>query len=331
MGSTPEQRALEVLRQGRRFLVSCHRNPDGDALGAALGLARGLKSLGKEAQVYCPGPLPASLCFLREGDETFDGWGEGSYDATVVMDIASPALLPEPFPDRSVTGTLVVLDHHAVFHAFGDIEYRDPSASATGQIVAHLLRCLGMEDHDLATATALYTSLFADTLGFRTEATTADVLRLSATLLDAGVNPRQVAYSLFEGWPMARMELLRHTLNEMEWLYDGRVTVVTVSGDLLGRLGATDDLVDGLVDYGRRVRDVEVSALVSERVDSPGGPLKVSFRSQGAVDVAKLAAEFGGGGHRLASGANLEGPLSHAKDMVVKAIGEHLDISPRAE
>jgi phosphoesterase RecJ-like protein len=313
---------VELVRRGERFLVSGHRAPDGDALGSALGLAAILRALGKRVDVYCPDPLPYSLAFLvREGDLLARLPDGARYDATFVTDTAAAQLLPVPFPSPEVRGTLVVLDHHAVHDDFGDLALRETDACATGEVVLRLMRDLGLSEVPKAAATPLYTAIVADTGGFRYASTTAPTLRLGAELLEAGADPWVVAYHLFEGWPRERMALLGEVLSSMRLELAGRMALIEIPRSTFDATGASADMVEGLVNYGRMVAGVEVAALLWEQAASNGGPARVrlSLRARGEVDVAEIARTLGGGGHRAAAGATVDGEIGEVSARVLEA------------
>ncbi len=310
-----------LVKRGERFVVSGHRRPDGDALGAALGLVRGLRALGKDAVLYCPDRVPASLAFLVESEPLLtEVPADARWDAAFVTDTAAPELLPAGFPSEEVRGPLVVLDHHVAHRDFGDHVIRDAAACATGEVVKNLLDALGLDTLGPDVALPLYTAVVADTGGFRYPSTEARTLRLGAELVEAGAQPWLVAQNLFEGWAPERLDLLREVIGVMRFHDDGRLVTIPVSRALLDATGASDDMIDGLVNYGRSVRGVEVAALLWEQ-DPPGPEARVrlSLRATGDVDVSRIASSFGGGGHRAAAGATIVASLADAEARVVDA------------
>lgn len=304
--------AVELVRRGRRFLVTCHVRPDGDALGSALGLAAILRSLGKEVVVFSRDPAPMSLRFLPGVEGVVRRVPAGDrFDATFVMDAAARALLPDDFPARDVTGPVVMVDHHAAHDDFGDVHAREVDACATGEVVFRLMHDLGVTRVPPDAAVPLYTSIVTDTGGFRYSATTPTTLRIGAELLEAGADPWQVAYEVFEGWPRERLDLLGAVLETIRTWADGRIALLTVTRSVLRRTGANDEMVEGLVNYARQLRGVEIAGLIWEleprRVGRKLVPqTKISLRARGIADVSRVAVAFGGGGHRAAAGAQLD-------------------------
>jgi bifunctional oligoribonuclease and PAP phosphatase NrnA len=313
--------AIELIRRGKRFLVSCHVRPDADALGSALGLAAILRSIGKEAVVYSQDGVPTALNFL-DGAADVVAEPSGRFDATFVMDTAAKQLLPR-LPGRDVIGPLVIVDHHVVYDEMGDLAVREVDAVATGEIVLRIMESLGVRTVPRAAAQPIYAAIAADTGGFRYSGTTPTTHRLAARLLEQGVDPWQVASHLFERWPRARMSLLGEILRAMEIDAGGRIALVVVDSSMMERSHASDDMIEGMVNYGRMLDGVEIAALLW--VPQGGSDVKVSLRSAGAVDVAQLAAQLGGGGHRAAAGASVHADVASVRARLLEGARRALE------
>lgn len=308
--------AVQVVRSGARFLVSCHVRPDADALGSALGLAAILRTVGKEAEVFSENGVPESLHFLHGSDTVHASIPEGKFDAVFVTDTAARELLPKEL--ANVAAPLVIVDHHAVHNLPGDVEMRETDAVATAEVVLRFMRDLGVEEVPTLAAQPLYAALVADTGGFRYAGTRPETLRLGAILLERGVDPWEVSSHLFERWQPARMSLLGEVLRAMELSREGRVALVVVDRALFERTGAADDMLEGMVNYGRMMEGVEVAALLWVPADA--STVKLSLRSGGRIDVAKIAQSLGGGGHRSAAGASLGTDMAAARARLEAAI-----------
>jgi len=324
--------AVKLIHEGRRFLLTCHVLPDADAIGSMLGLAEVLMALGKEVYLYNRDPVPEQLRFLPAASTVHSTLPRGvNFDATFVTDTAGRALLPRHFPSGNVTGPVVILDHHVAHDGFGDVVLRDEQACATAVVVMRLATALGVEPLPRSASAPLYTALVADTGGFRYPGTTAETLRTAADLLDTGIDPWQVASNVFEGWSVARMRLLGLTINAIQTEYDGKLAVVCVPLATFAEAGATDEMAEGLVEYGRMLKGVEIAAMLWERrarADEycEGSTLtRLSLRSAGRADVAKVALALGGGGHRVSAGATLAQDLENARRMVLREAGRELE------
>jgi len=313
------EEVMKVVRDGERFLVACHRRPDADSLGSALGLIKTLRAVGKEATLFMPESIPDSLLFLMEGEQGIATVPEGTrFDATWVLDIAAKALLPPGFPSPDVTGPVVIVDHHHAHDDVGDIVLRDTSAAATGEVVVRLMEELGLTSLPEGSATPLYAAIVSDTGGFRYATTRPATLRLGARLVEAGADPWQVAYQLFERWEPARLRLLSSIIATLETAFDGRVAIMRVTREMLQICDANDDMVEGMVNYARGVEGVEIGALLWEWPvrDAAGTHIetKISLRSRGNVDVSVIAAALHGGGHRAAAATQLDITIAEAEE-----------------
>lgn len=318
-------RAVDAILGARSILCSCHQRPDADALGSTLALARALKGLSKEVTVYIPDALNSSIAFLpKEGEVLRALPDDSSFDLLMMSDTAARSLLPAGLP-KGVP--MLLLDHHAVHDLFGEITVRDVDVASTGELALELIDRLYERAFDtppaltLEIAEPLYAAIVADTGGFRYAGTRPGTLRAGARLLEAGVDPSKIAELLFERWPLGRFRLLAVLIDRMEILYDGRVTLVEVTRALLDELGADDDMLDGLINYGRKLEGVQLTVLISEAEAGEGGvELKIGLRSRGDIDSAALASAFGGGGHRYAAGARSPLPMSELRKRLLAEI-----------
>jgi len=298
-----------------------------------LGLAAVLRSLGKEVVLYNRDPVPDTVCFLEGVDDIRQSIPPGvRFDATLITDTAARSLLPRTLPPMAVTGPRIVIDHHLVHDDFGDVVVRDVDACATAIVVFELARALGVHPLPKEAAEPLYTAMVADTGSFRYPGTTASTLRLAASLLDVGVDPWRVSSHVFESWPMERLRLLGFAINAIETEFTGRVAILCVPLTMMERAGASERMVEGMVEYGRMIKGVEISIMLWERKprsdETDYGQLlsRLSLRSAGSVDVAKIAAAFGGGGHRAAAGGTLNCDLRSARELVLAEAGSALGL-----
>jgi len=298
---SPERVLARLISDAERILVATHANPDGDAVGSLLGLSRILGLLGKDALPYCPDGIPDTLQFLPGVDDvaaTIDA--EDSFDLTVVVDTAAPNLLPAGFPDDDRRGTLAIIDHHTQHGDLGDVVIRR-DCSAVGELLFDLAQELVWPVDDRV-ALCLYASIVADTGSFRYASTTSHTHEVVAELMALGAEPWQVATALYESYSLERQRLLAEVLTTLETGCGGRYADLVATQETLARVGATKADLDGMVNFGRAVSGVEVSAMFRRE---PGGEIKVSFRSKGRIDVGGLASTMGGGGHVNAAGCTL--------------------------
>ncbi|MDH3623705.1 MAG: bifunctional oligoribonuclease/PAP phosphatase NrnA [Myxococcales bacterium] len=313
------ERAVQIAKEGKRFLVACHRRPDADSLGSALGLIAMLRATGKEATLFMSESIPESLQFLVENEKGVGSFDEGvRFDATWIMDIAAKKLLPPNLPGPKVTGPLIVVDHHHAHDDVGDIVVRDTGAAATGEVVMNLMEAVGVTELPKGAATPLYAAIVSDTGGFRYASTRPDTLRLGARLIENGADPWRVAYQLFERWEPARLKLLAEIISTLQMAFDGRAAIMRVTRKMLADCGANDDMVEGMVNYARRVEGAEIGALLWEWPVLEDGSnhleTKISLRSSGKADVSSIAQALNGGGHRAAAATQLDITIDEADE-----------------
>jgi len=312
------ERVAEIVRAGQRFLLLTHRGPDGDGLGSMVGCAEVLRSLGKQPVMLLPDGAPEPLRDLsgvREAPRKLDS--RARFDATLVFDCGDPRLLAGTLPAKEISGTVVVLDHHRVAVEFGDVCWRDPDAAAVGVLIFRLAERLGAPI-TRAAAGALYVSIVADTGWFRYANTSAEVFRIAAELCTRGADPWRTTQVMTESQPPERLALLRRVLETLKISLGGKLATLEVSDEMIKETGATAEMVEGFVSYARGIRGVEVGVLLSKK----GSNVRASLRGRGAVDVAGIAAGFGGGGHHDAAGCEIPAPdLAAARAAIEQAVG----------
>jgi bifunctional oligoribonuclease and PAP phosphatase NrnA len=320
------EEAATLIRAGRRFLLTCHVQPDADAIGSMLALAEVLRTLGKEVVLYSRDPVPEMLRFLTGTEEIEREIPAGDrFDAMFITDTAARSLLPRKLPPRAVTGPRVLLDHHIAHDDFGDVVVRDVTAAATANVVIELARALDLDPLPVSAAEPLYTALVADTGNFRYPGTSSQTLRLAATLVDGGVDPWRVARQVFENWPLERLRLLGLAIEAIELEHAGRIAVLCIPRSIIERAGAHERMVEGFVEYGRMIRGVQISIMLWEQkssadeTDGEQVASRLSLRGDGQIDVSAIAVTLGGGGHRAAAGAMLQCDLPTARARVLDA------------
>jgi phosphoesterase RecJ-like protein len=305
---TAAQTVLERLRSSRRVLLPTHQNVDADGLGSPLALLFALDRFAVDACVLISdGHLPHSLRFLP-GIERVLVYGHDeipSYDLICMVDCSDRRRLGAFYDDdpTRVDGTvpIVNIDHHVTNDHFGVVNIVEAEAASTAEIVADLVR-LWSVPYTTEIATCLLTGIYGDTLGLRTEATTARTMRTAADLVDAGANPAAITDALFRVKPMSTVCLWEHALRNTQWT--GPLIWTEVTQEVLSECGAKPSEAEGLVNFLAGTEGSRAAAILYE----VGGGWRVSLRSLPSdVDVAAIASEFGGGGHPRAAGCQITG------------------------
>ncbi len=312
---------ISALKDCKTVLISVHKNPDGDALGAQLGLMRGLEKIGKEVFAHNLDPVPEIYRFLPgAGRITAGPLVKGTYDAFMVLDADPPrtGLFNGSWPAR----TLINIDHHVTNPREWPLTWLDPDATATGEMIYRLMTGLKVPiDKDMAIC--LYTAIFTDTGSFRYSNTTPESMRIAATLIEAGADPWMVTENVYESYAFKRINLLGKVLSGIERSQDGRIAWVLVTDDLYRQTGTSAEDTDNFVNFVRSVKGVEVAVLFRQ---TGAAQYKISLRAKGRVDLSGLATTLGGGGHKNAAGGTVEGPFPEVRDRVLKAVAQALEM-----
>jgi phosphoesterase RecJ-like protein len=321
---------LTALRNKETAVLTTHINADGDGCGSEIALAAWLRELGTEAFIVNPTPLPPSFEFLVpdeswvvdsrsvKAQELCDG-----ADVAVVLDTGEVPRIGRVRPLIDGLPTVVIDHHPAGDRPIEGVTLRDSSACATGELVFDLIHRAGGPWPPTADP-AMYVAILTDTGSFRFSNTTPSSFRIAAELVSRGVSPDETYRRLYGDVPRRRFHLLERSLAFLELDEEAGVAWMTVPADQFDALGAVSDDLEGMVDYPRSLEGVEVGLLFRE---IPRKGIKVSFRSNGAVNVNALARQFGGGGHVRAAGALIEGPMAQVRENVMHATREAVEVS----
>ncbi len=316
---SPEEIAA-ALKSGLRFLVVSHANPDGDAIGSVLAIGRLLAQMDKEVVMYNKDPVPANLRFLPGSELICSTLDDSVFDTTVVMDCSELARVG-PLPEAGRLGTLVGIDHHLTAKPLGQATYLDPTASSIGEMIHTIVQHLPV-DFDQDIATSIYTSILTDTGSFRYSNTTPKALRTAADMVALGVSPWEVALAVYESQPLTRIKLLALVLQTLEVDPSGLYGSIVITRQMFDQTGTNEEHIDGFINYPRMIKGVEISAQYRQEDEES---FKVTFRSRGTVNVAKIAEKYGGGGHANAAGCTLKGTLESVRERIERAVDQALD------
>ena len=312
------QAVVEALRAGHRFVVASHARPDGDAIGSQLALAGALRQLGKTALVVSRDPLPAYCQSLPGASEVvFTERVDGAFDAAVVLECGSLQRTELAGLDRY---PVINVDHHTGNTGYGAVNWFDESAAACGEMVFDIAADLGAE---LTTeiAAALYTAILTDTGSFQHGNITARTFDICRRVAAAGVSPAAAATRIYQQGSIGKVRLTGALLSGMELAGSGRVAVLHVDRRLLQQTGGDIDDLEGLVNLPLAAADVRAVALFKDLDDE----VRVSLRSKASIDVRAVAAAYGGGGHRNASGFTAPRPLAATRPRIVADVVAAVD------
>jgi phosphoesterase RecJ-like protein len=313
---------VELVRRSNRFLVMTHVRPDGDALGSELALAAALRQQGKQARVVIASNLPPRYKFLdADGTkiERFTAPGDGfrNCDAVIIVDTGTWNQIGDfgPFL-KTLNVPKMVIDHHRTQDDLGAIHLVDTSAEAAGRLIYEANRALGGRLTP-EIADALFLALATDTGWFRHSNMTPPTFELAKELMQAGANPTALYDQLYEQVSLGKLKLQGLVLDRIATTAQGQVSFTKVFLADYATTGATPSDTEDMINFVRSVEGTEVALMFIEQRE---GGVKVSFRSRSRIDVDKIAERFGGGGHRLASGATVPGTMDEVVMKVLAAI-----------
>ena len=314
--AVPPRAVLDVLsgRQGSALMLG-HVHPDGDVLGTLLALGLGLNAAGWSVTCAGPHPIPDVLNFLP-GAKAWQVWRTVpcAFDVIVLTDCPNPdrteGLLDAA---RGPASRVLNIDHHPDNRRYGTLNWIDPTAAATGEMVFDLVKALG---HRITPEIALnlFTAIHTDTGSFRYSNTTPRTFRIAAELTASGAEPALVSDRLYQRRAPDALDTLGRVLRRVSVSDDGRIAWLTVPRGLASEafLAAED-----LVTYPRSIEGVEVALLLREEAE---GLVKASLRGKGQVAVNRVAQRFGGGGHENAAGCTMRGTLEEATALMLDAV-----------
>lgn len=326
------QNCLELINSAKNVLITSHIRPDGDACGCIRALMGALAGQGKQVRPLFMSPLAAwykaifgSEITVLGNDVTQEQLMGGFYDDVdliIIVDTDSRVQLPGFSDWLAVCGKkILVIDHHITGDGLGTVSLVDTTAAAAGEIVFDLLKFAGWPiTPDIAES--IFIALSSDTGWFKFGNTDSRIFSTAAELIDAGARPNEIYALLYQSFSPSRIHLMTRMLEHLQLHADGRIATQYIMRADFDETGATGADTENLIDECQRIQSVQAAMLLVELAD---GGFRCSLRSKGAIDVRKIAQKYGGGGHTLAAGVNLEGPLEKALETVVEEAKKQLD------
>jgi bifunctional oligoribonuclease and PAP phosphatase NrnA len=305
--------ATAAVKGAEKIAVVSHVSPDGDAFGSALGIGNALRQMGKDVAVAVDGGILRFLKFLPGAETVQSKLDKGEFDVFISVDSSDEMRTGESGAyARAHSKTVINLDHHATNTMFGDIHLVDPQSVSATQVVYGWLATMDF-DFTPEVATPLLVGLVTDTLGFRTSNVTAETLNIAQALMQAGASLTEVTERTLSNRSYLAVMLWKHVFESVK-LHKGGVIVAQVTRDDLKRVGLSETTDAGLVSFLAEVDEAMISAVFKETAE---GQIELGIRCKPGYDVSKVAFALGGGGHKQAAGATIDGPLVEAKKRVL--------------
>ncbi len=322
------QNAIELISKSQNVLITTHVRPDGDACGCVVAMTEALRTLGKNTKPMLLSELPQWYEFLFEEkaplyDRDIKPDQLTDIDLIIMVDVNSDNQLPkfcDYLKNQRDGARVLVLDHHVTNDGLGDVEIIDTSASATGLIVYDLLEFAGWPVTEKIAA-ALFVAISTDTGWFQFSNTDARTLITVGKLTEYGINATDIYHRLYQNFTPQRFRLMTRMFDSLELHFEDRYAVQQLTLKDFEETGASYTDTENLIDRCRCINTVEAAALFIELED---GRVRCSLRSTGNVDMRLVGQKFGGGGHVVAAGVHLPGPLENAKQLIYNAVKEQL-------
>ncbi len=325
--SLPSQAAASLagfckaLKQKKNILLASHVNPEGDAIGSVLALESLLRRLGKKTMVACEDVFPSRLRCLPS-----DRWNRAqdipagkTFDALVVADCPTLERIGAVQNLIGPQTEIFNIDHHVTNTLFGHFNYIHPQAAACGEVVYDIFRHFKMKIKK-EEATALYVAITTDTGSFKYSNATVKSHKIASELIQTGIDVEKISDELYATYSLEKIQLYSLLLAKVRTDRQGTIAWVELTRDDLKRSGGSYEDSEGFIDFLKYLREVRFAFLLTELEAPPPGKARVSFRSKGGYDVAKIAAYFGGGGHKKAAGCTVAGALSEVTQKILERI-----------
>jgi bifunctional oligoribonuclease and PAP phosphatase NrnA len=305
---------VELIENKQSFAITTHVRPDGDGIGSSLGLCWLLRSLGKSAEVIVSDGIPATYHSLPGADEIVHvSEINGKYDAVFVIECSNVARPNVKNLDKQF---IVNIDHHTTCEHFGAINWIDATASAVGEMIYNLCKAIGGRISK-EIAECLYMALVTDTGSFHFPNTTERTLKVASELVKAGVKPAHISEAVYNSYPWSRIELMSKVLATVKRDATGRVAWLRQTLEMRETTGMADGDNNGFVNIPLAAKEVVASVYMREVTPNK---FRVSLRSKGDINVARIAEKFGGGGHKNAAGCRVEGNWDEMESHIVAAV-----------
>ncbi len=315
---------VDHLKKSNNILLLSHIRPDGDAIGATVSMGLALLSIGKQVSLYNEDEIPKSFQFLPYSENITQQMDDiAVFDTAIVLDCGDLERIGNKAGLVGKIPVIINLDHHITNTGFGTYKIVDPSACATAEIVYRLIKQLNVII-SRSMAFSIYTGIMTDTGSFRFSNTNQEAFAICEEMVALGVDPNYVASHVSVAYSLSRIKLLNMVLESIEVSKNGKLSIMALTQEMLNKTGSKPEDLGRLINYARHIEDVKVAALIFESnngcTDMPDSKhqFHISLRSDGSVDVAGIAATYGGGGHKTAAGFNVVSTLSEIKAEILR-------------
>lgn len=309
---------FNLINNSYKICITGHKAPDGDCIGSVMALYHFLKPFNKEISVFIEGIIPFNYKVFVDESIIAKDYNNEKFDVLFVLDSSDTKRLGKFEPVLINSKKTVVIDHHKTNEGFGDINIIDTQMSSTGELLYDILKSTGM-NIPKETAISLYVAILTDTGKFSYSNTSSDTHKKTAELIELGVDVAEIDNIVYNSKPSNIVRAFIDCINNIELYYDNKFGITSITNDILNKNSAEMADVDGVVEYIREIKEVEVSCVLKEYEDNT----KVSLRSKNNVDVSIISVKYGGGGHAKAAGFEVNDNLENTKHLMIKEFKEY--------
>ena len=312
------KKIFNLINSSDKICIAGHKAPDGDCIGSVMALYNFLKPLNKNISVMIDGTIPFNYRAFVDGNIISENYNNEEFDLLFVLDSSDRKRLGKFEGLLEHSKKTVVIDHHITNEGFGDINIIDPAMSSTGELLYDIFKLADMEISK-ETAVLIYIAVLTDTGKFSYQNTTAKTHIKTAELIDLGVNVSEIDNIVYNSKPANIVKAFMDCVSGLELYYDNKLGITAITKEILNKNNAQMADVDGIVEYIREIKEVEVSCLLKENDIGT----KVSLRSKNKVDVAAVSLKYQGGGHARAAGFDINENLENTKKIILEEFKGH--------
>ncbi|MBW2567911.1 MAG: bifunctional oligoribonuclease/PAP phosphatase NrnA [Deltaproteobacteria bacterium] len=312
---------IHHLKNSNNVLLASHINPDGDAIASLLSMGFLLDTLNKQTTIYNQSPVPSIYHFLPSAQRIVQNINSGSYyDTAIILDCGDLRRIGKTAVEVNRIPVVINIDHHITNTRFGDVQLIDTSACATTEIIYRLFKEMAIPIN-LNTATSIYTGILTDTGSFRFSNTNRSAFEICAEMTALGVDPYDVAKYIYGTYSVNQLKLIKLAIESIEISQNRKLSLMTLTQGMLNETGTKPEDINGLINYIKNIENIKIAVLIQEPINNKERSREhqcfhVSLRSDKTVDVATIAASFGGGGHPMAAGFSIKSNVIDLKKRI---------------
>lgn len=304
---------FNLINSSYKICIAGHKAPDGDCIGSVMALYHFLKPFNKNVSVFIDGLIPYNYKVFVDENIIAKDYNSEEFDILFVLDCSDSKRLGKFEEALKNSKKTIVIDHHKTNEGFGDINIIDSEMSSTGELLYDILKISGM-DISYETAVSIYIAILTDTGKFSYSNTTSHTHKKVAELIEIGLDVAKIDNIIYNSKPSNIVRAFIDCINGIELYYNNKFGITSITKDILNRNNAEMADIDGVVEYIREIKEVEVSCVLKENEDNT----KVSLRSKNNVDVSTISAKYGGGGHSKAAGFEVNENIENTKKILIE-------------